>query len=33
MRPPKPTPNELQLKRENDRLLTSICCLRRELEK
>jgi len=32
MRPPKPTPAELQLMRENDGLKTTIVCLRRELE-
>jgi chromosome segregation ATPase len=32
MRPPKPTPAELQLKRENDGLKTTIVCLRREIE-
>jgi len=32
MRPPKPTRTELHLKRENDRLLTSIVVPRRELE-
>jgi hypothetical protein len=32
MRPPKPTPNELHLRQENDSLKTTICCLRRELE-
>ena len=31
MRPPKPTPKELLLRRENDGLKTTICCLRREL--
>lgn len=32
MAPPKPTPAELHLKRENDILKTTIVCLRRELE-
>jgi septal ring factor EnvC (AmiA/AmiB activator) len=32
MRPPKPTPAELQLRRENDGLKTTIICLRREIE-
>ena len=32
MHPPKPTPKELLLRRENDGLKTTICCLRRELE-
>ena len=31
MRPPKPTPAELQLKRENDGLKTTIVCLRHDL--
>ena len=31
-RPRKPTPTELQLKRENDGLKTTIVCLRREIE-
>jgi hypothetical protein len=32
MRPPKPTPNELHLIRENDSLKTAIVELRREIE-
>jgi hypothetical protein len=31
MRPPKPTPAELQLRRENDGLRTTVVCLRSEL--
>jgi hypothetical protein len=32
MRPPKPTPVEMQLKRQIDGLTTTIICLRRDLE-
>lgn len=32
MRPPKPTPTELQLKRQIDGLTTTIICLRRDLK-
>jgi hypothetical protein len=32
MRPRKPSPHELQLKRENDGLRTTIVCLKRQTE-